>query len=101
MNLALGFVTEFGFDWSVQIPAESTPTEVATFLVAKTVGNECCGTGNNGLWPDRILIIKNGDSDAIRCPEVCAHYHAGIDYPRESQGPFVDWKENHVTPEGL
>ncbi len=97
MNLAMGFVTEFGFDWSVQIPAESTPTEVATFLVAKTVGNNCCGSNEHGLWPDRILIIKS----SVSGPEVCAHYHVGLDYPRESQGPFVDWKENHVTPEGL
>ena len=101
MNLALGFVTEFGFDWSVQVLAMATPTDMAVCLQTKTKGNNCCGSGEHGLWPDRILIIRNGPSDAIHCPIVSAHYHAGIDYPRENQGPFVDWKENHVTPEGL
>ncbi len=97
MNLALGFVTEFGFDWSVQMFENQTPTEIAVTLQEKIKGNNCCGAGDNGLWPNRILVIKNGNNG----PEVFAHYHAGIDYPRENQGPFADWKENHVTPEGL
>ena len=97
MNLALGFVTEFGFDWSIQVQHLDPPIGIARLLEEKTVGNDCCGTGSRGLWPDRILIIKNSDNG----PKVCAHYHAGIDYPRESQGHFVDWKENHVTAEGL
>ncbi len=97
MNLALGFVTEFGFDWSARVSIALTPDGIATVLQEKTKDNNCCGSGEHGLWPDRILIIENGEDGPI----VSAHYHAGIDYPRESQGPFVDWKENHVTPEGL
>ncbi|KKN01674.1 hypothetical protein LCGC14_1125390 [marine sediment metagenome] len=101
MNLVLGFVTEYGFDWSVQMFEDRTPTEIAETLQNKIKGNNCCGAGDNGLWPDRILVIENGDSDATHCPRVSARYHAGIDYPRESQGHFVDWKKNHVTAKGL
>lgn len=97
MNLALGFVTEFGFDWSVSVLANTTLVDIAKILERKTKDNNCCGSGDRGLWPDRIMVIKNGDSG----PEVCAHYHAGVDYPKEGQTHFVSWKENHVTTKGL
>ncbi|MEE9548716.1 MAG: hypothetical protein V3V68_05110 [Nitrosomonadaceae bacterium] len=97
MNLAIGFVTEFGFDWSIQVPANILPTNIAKSLQAKTKGDNCCGTGDHGLWPDRILVIQDG----LDGPEICAQYHAGLDYPKEGQTHFVDWKENHVTAKGL
>ena len=99
MNLAIGFATEFAFDWSVHISIQQIPTDIAQTLQEKTKGNNCCGTGDHGLWPDRILIIRNGDNGCG--PKVSAHYHAGLDYPKEGQTHFVNWKENHVAPEGL
>lgn len=99
MNLAIGFVTDYGFDWSMHVDVDATPADIAIMLAEKTKGNNCCGTGDKGLWPDRILIIRNSDNDSG--PEVFAQYHAGIDYPRDGQTHFVDWKKNHVTAEGL
>jgi len=97
MNLAIGYNTEFSFDWSLHAGEDVSPTKIALALQEKTKGNSCCGTGDHGLWPDRILILKNGDYG----PEVCGHYHAGLDYPKEGQTHFVDWKKNHVTSTGL
>lgn len=94
--LALGSLTEFGFDWSVHVAEDATATEVAQALQKKTEGNNCCGT-DAGLWPDRILILKNGDYG----PEVFTRYHAGLEYPMEGQKHFVNWKENHVTTKGM
>lgn len=94
--LAMGFATEYGFDWSVQT-SFTIPSDIAKVLELKTKENGCCGTGDHGLWPDKILIIRNGDNG----PVVIHQYHAGLDYPKEGQTHFVDWKENHVTPERL
>ena len=74
-----------------------TPEGIARILQEKTKNNDCCGSGDHGLWPDRILMIENGSNG----PEVFDHYHAGLHYPKEGQTHFVDWKANHVTPQGL
>ncbi len=93
MNLALGSLTEYGFDWSVHVARDAYAHQIAQVLQEWTKGNNCCGT-DAGLWPDTILMIENGEKG----PVVFTRYHAGIDYPREGQAHLVDWKENHVTP---
>lgn len=96
MYLAIGFVHDFGFDWSIHVPEESSPMRVAQLLAQATIGSGCCG-GDRSVWPTKIYMIKN-TADG---PVVFDRYFAGMHYPNTEKDHFVPWERNHVTPTRL
>lgn len=98
MHLALGFIHEFGLDWSIHVKEDIIPVKIAEALGDAIIGSDCCGTTpDDGLWPSQILMLKNGPNG----PEVFGKFTAGMHYPPSRQDDFVPWEEHHVTTKRL